>query len=242
MMSDEVICCICRSKAIEYAAQYLSERGLTVTTIPTDDMTHLLLPIPTKPDQLQYYLHYIPANACICGGNLDVPPMAKYRTVDFLKDPYYLADNAAITANCSLEIVEENLGTLPQGCPVLILGWGRIGKCLGRILQDEGADVTIAARKETDLAMIHALGCRSIPIQNANQEAEKYRVILNTVPEMILPALRTSPDCVVLELASRPGMAGAGIIEARGLPGKMAPEVSGKLIADTFIRLCIKEK
>lgn len=238
-MSSEVICCVCRSKAIEYAAQYLTDHGLTVTTIPTDDMTHLLLPIPTGADYLEYYLRQLPVNTFVCGGNLDLPPLEMYRTVDFLKDPYYLADNASITADCSLEIVEEKLGPLPRGCPVLILGWGRIGKCLGRILQDKGADVTIAARKDTDLAMIHALDCRSIPISTVGENLQQYQVILNTVPEMILPKMSTRPDCIALELASKPGMAGPNIIEARGLPGKMAPEASGKLIAETFMRLCV---
>ena len=49
------------------------------------------------------------------------------------------------------------------------------------------------------------------------------------------------PGCVKLELASSPGMEGSDIIQARGLPGKMAPESSGKLIARTVLRLGVKE-
>ena len=44
---------------------------------------------------------------------------------------------------------------------------------------------------------------------------------------------------LLLELASRPGMSGSKIIDGRGLPGKMAPVRSGRLIAETFIRLSL---
>ena len=56
---------------------------------------------------------------------------------------------------------------------------------------------------------------------------------------MVLPDMNTKADAVILELASKPGMAGANIIDARGLPSKMAPAASGELIAKTFIRLSL---
>jgi hypothetical protein len=43
---------------------------------------------------------------------------------------------------------------------------------------------------------------------------------------------------VKIELASSPGLEGDDVIEALGLPGKYAPETSGKLIARTILRLC----
>ena len=59
---------------------------------------------------------------------------------------------------------------------------------------------------------------------------------------MILPDIRLGSNCTAIELASTPGMAGDGIIPARGLPGKMAPAESGKLIAETFIRLSLRKE
>ena len=43
-------------------------------------------------------------------------------------------------------------------CKVLVIGWGRIGKCLAALLKGLEADVTVVARKETDRAILHALG------------------------------------------------------------------------------------
>ena len=237
-MSKETICCICRSEAIRYAAIQLQELGLHVTYKTAPDVTHLLLPVPSFKNGTQYLAHLLSDlsdDVIIAGGNLRTPLLDNYRTVDFLQDPYYPADNAAITAKCALRIVEEK--TELPGSRVLVLGWGRIGKCLGKLLQNKGADVTIAARKDSDLAMIHALGYYPRQIRSVDKNLQEYQTILNTIPAMVLPEMITSPDCVILELASKPGMIGPNIISALGLPGKMAPAESGKLIANTFVRL-----
>lgn len=229
------------NSALEYAAEKFSSMGLTVTDTPSEDVRHLLLPVPSFSGGSKYItpiLAQLPKSVIVSGGNLAHLVLENYRTVDFLKDPYYLASNAAITAKCAVGLVEKDWSNLP----VLILGWGRIGKCLGQILRQTGADVTIAARKDTDLAMIRALGMDSVPISEVSDMLTHYRVIYNTVPEMILPDMVCHPDCVAVELASKPGMSGGNIISARGLPGKYAPEASGKLIADTFVRLSLRKE
>ena len=43
-------------------------------------------------------------------------------------------------------------------------------------------------------------------------------------------------DCIKIELASQPGIAGNDVINARGLPNLEAPETSGELIARTVLR------
>lgn len=236
------ICCIPRTEAVSRAAAYLSGLGLTVTTRPQPDAAHLLLPVPSfsaADGYLAHILSDLPEDIIISGGNLDSPLLKDYRTVDFLQDPYYLASNAAITADCALQIAENQLSAPMNGLSALILGWGRIGKCLSLLLKSRGAEVTVAARKPEDLALIRALGMKSIPTANAAEGLDRYRLIFNTVPAMVLPNLDCRPDCAVIELASRPGMSGENIISALGLPGKMAPAASGKLIAETFLRLSL---
>jgi hypothetical protein len=49
-------------------------------------------------------------------------------------------------------------------------------------------------------------------------------------------------DCLKIDLASHRGIEGEDVIWARGLPGKDAPESSGKLIVKTAIRLIEKER
>ena len=242
-MTCKTICCIRRSAAISHAMAYLSDSGLPVAAYPTGRTGYLLLPVPSFPHgqgYLEELLPQLPKGTVICGGNLDVPMLNSFPTIDFLKDPYYLAQNAAITARCAISIVRER--TEVRDCPVLILGWGRIGKCLWKFLSDQGARVTVAARKDGDLAIAQALGCGIVPIGAVEKSLSDFRVILNTIPAMVLPEMETEPGTILLELASVPGMAGENIISAQGLPGLMAPEESGKLIANTFLRLLWKEE
>ena len=242
IMFHGTILCVPRSEAIRHASRQLSDLGLHVTHKPAPDISHMLLPVPSFPAGDKYLAHLLadlPENVTISGGNLSSALLNTYRTVDFLKDPYYLAENAAITASCAIQMVKERINTPLEDSPVLVIGWGRIGKCLCRLLEKSGAKVSVAARKDSDRAMIRALGYRSIAIEDAAAELKRYQVILNTVPVMVLPDMVTRPDTVILELASTPGMSGANIINARGLPGKMAPKASGELIARTFIRLSL---
>ena len=241
MMFNGTVLYIPRSPAIRHAARELEEIGIRVTSKCAPDVTHLLLPVPSFSNGDGYLAHLLaelPDDVIICGGNLNYPLTEGYRSVDFLRDPYYLADNAAITASCAIAMLLEKVDGL-TGKQCLIIGWGRIGKCLCPMLKERGVQVAVGARKPADLAMIHALGYRSLDIQDVAAELPRFDLILNTVPVLLFPQANVQERAVILELASKPGITGSTVIDARGLPGKMAPEESGKLIAKTFIRLCV---
>lgn len=241
-MLNGTVLCVPRSNAIRYAGEYLAGLGIPVTEKCAPDVSHLLLPVPSFSAgdvYLAHYLNRLPEDVIITGGNLDSPLLSGYRTVDFLQDPYYLAANAAITADCAMEYICNHFpGGLP-GRTALVIGWGRIGKCLGKLLEQQGAQTAVAARKPADLAMIQALGHRAVPVSDLANCVDRFDMILNTVPNMVLPDLQAKPGSLVMELASKPGISGENIVPARGLPGKMAPKQSGKLIAETFIRLSL---
>ena len=220
-MSEFNIYCLPGNAATEYAGRFLQQIGVPVSFVPDAAATHWLLPVPTRiPVQ-------VPDGVMVIGGNLEGAG------IDLLKDPFYLAENAAITARCAMGLI--------KGSSVLILGWGRIGKCLGQFLREAGAEVTIAARKESDVAMIRALGYGGVFFHEIPPLLPQFGAIVNTVPAMVVSAYGCREDCVLLELASRPGMIGENIMDGRGLPGKYAPEESGQLIARTVLRLCKEE-
>ena len=241
-MLKGTILCLKRSEALRHAAYHLSALGIHVTDQCAPDVSHLMLPVPSFAGGDEYIAHLLaklPDDVMISGGNLHSPLLEGYRCIDFLQDPYYLAENAAITAQCAIEILENRFGSPLSEKNVLIIGWGRIGKCLGSLLDRTGASVTIAARRISDLALIRALGCRSIQTADLSPETIRYDAIVNTVPELLLPDIQAKEGAVLLELASKAGMTGENIIDGRGLPNKMAPARSGKLIADTFVRLSL---
>ncbi len=248
-----LIYCAGDTQASRFAAGYLAKLGLPVVDSPSEQVRHLLLDVPSfGPDgqlrgggAVETLLDSIPKDITIYGGNLNHPKLQGYQTVDFLKDPVYLAENAYITAECALDVALPYLDITLRNCPTLIIGWGRIGKCLGRLLHSIGADVTIAARKDADRAMAHALGYHVTDISQLAAELPHYRLIFNTVPFPVLTAEQMAhchPASVAIELASKDGLLGEDVITARGLPGVHMPESSGMLIAQTFLRLYQKEE
>lgn len=221
--------------ALIWAVSFLKEDGIELA--PSLELaSHILLPVPSFDDSGNIRgggsIRDLPENAVIIGGKLDLPELQGRSTMDLLADEVYVAKNAMITAHCALRYALERLPVTLEGCPVLVIGFGRIGKCMAKLLAGLGAQVTVAARKGADRALAQALGYRAVPTEQLDERG--YRVIYNTVPVMVLP--QGAPG-IKIDLASRPGIGGRDVIWARGLPGKDAPESSGKLIAETVLRL-----
>ena len=212
--------------AVRFAARALQKQGVDVAPALSEQVTHVLLNVPTKEADLSS----VPAGVTVIGGNLEHIPDC-YPKVDLLHEEQYLAENAALTADCALRLLGQHLPVALRDCPILIIGWGRIGKCLASILKALGAQVSVAARKPSDLGMLTALGYKAVEIGNI--DPIPYRAILNTAPA---PVLSPGGNAVKIDLASRLGMPGEEVIWARGLPGKMLPESSGELIARGVLR------
>lgn len=231
------------SDSCQYACALLKKVGFDLTDHPSPDVTHLLLDVPSfnpagslkDGTDLKQLLRMLPASITLIGGNLEQDYLADYQKVDLLQDPCYLAKNAAITAECALRVAAPYLKTTFADSPALILGWGRIGKCLSKLLFDIGCPVTVAARKDHDRAMLETLGYRAVDFSQVSEILHQHKLLFNTVPD--LPLHIDSEDFIAIDLASYPGMRGHKVISARGLPGKYAPESSGKLIADTIQRI-----
>lgn len=244
-MDDCIIYAAGYSPAMSYCIQALKGAGFTLLSEPSWQATHLLLPVPSfLPDgsivgggNLSTLLTLLPKNIVVVGGNLDRPELDYYPTIDLLQDANYLAQNARITAHCAVKLAMNQLPIILDGCQALVIGWGRIGKCLAKLLKELGADVTVCARKESDRSILSALGYGATNYQQV--DLSTYRVIFNTAPTMLFP------DCpgngLKIDLASRLGLGSDDVIWARGLPGKDAPGSSGTLIAQTLIPKLRKE-
>lgn len=236
------------TKALYDAAAILQEKGCHFATQPETTVTHLLLDVPSfNPDgtlksgaQVKDILKQLNSGVTLIGGNLLGPSLDGYRIIDLLQNPDYTAENADITAHCAVKIAMQKLPITLKHCHILVIGWGRIGKCLASLLRSMGAYVTVAARKSADRAMLSALGYDTVNTASIGYELLRYRVIFNTVPEKILSKETVQycgKDCLKIDLASVPGIDAEDVIWARGLPNKDAPETSGSLIAKTILRL-----
>ena len=116
--------------------------------------------------------------------------------------------NAVPTAEGALQLAMEATDRTIHASRCLIIGYGRIGKLLARMLPALGARTAVSARRYSDLAWIEATGCRGLRTAALAGELGEFDLIFNTVPSLVLDGSRlreTKADCVILELASAPG-------------------------------------
>lgn len=236
--------------AAKYALVQMNRSGIRFLYHPAPEVTHLFLDVPSFTSDgllrsnvsINSILERLPDKVTIIGGNLTQSPVPLDNAIDLLTDSKYLAQNARITAHCAVMLAAQKLPVILPEAKTIIIGWGRIGKCLTAILHGFGCHPIVCTRRESDRAILGALGHSSISFDQLSHEAQSSSLIINTVPSPILDMSDLADqDCIVIDLASSAGVLGENICHARGLPGKYAPVSSGKLIADTVIRKLLQE-
>ena len=149
--------------------------------------------------------------------------------------------NSIPTAEGAIQIaMEKSLITL-HNSKCLVLGFGRIGKILAKMLLGIGAQVYCEARKEQDIAWIKSYGYNAIHLNDLDNNLGNFDFIFNTIPYLILDKSRLSlikSECLLIDLASKPG--GIDFEEAEklklqtdwalALPGKVAPKTAAGYI------------
>lgn len=224
----------------------------------------IILPIPASHDGITVNAPYsenpilintdvLLKNTLILGGGISdklaaVLESAKVKYIDYLKRDELMIQNAIPTAEGAIEIAFSEMPVTLHSSSCLVVGYGRIGKILSAMLKGIGANVTVSARKCPDLAWIGSLGYTPIHNSDLINEISRFDVIFNTVPAMILDKAilkNVHPDTLIIDLASKPGGVdfitakdlGLKVIWSLGLPGKVAPITSGKIIKDTVINI-----
>ena len=123
---------------------------------------------------------------------------------DYLSREELAVRNGVPTAEGAIEAAMAATDVTLCGTPCLVIGFGRIGKLLAHRLRGLGAEVTVSARRLDDLAWIDAFGYRGLRTNRLAGRLGSFRVVFNTVPNMVLTEelLRDLPrECVLLELA-----------------------------------------
>lgn len=174
----------------------------------------------------------------VCGGML---PEEDERYHDYYDEPMMLR-NADVTAEAALLLAGESIGGCLNGSRMVIVGYGRIGKRLAAKARALGCHVTVAARKESDHALIWMCGHEAVGFPALPEALSCADIVCNTVPAEIFSEkmLSALPDTVpLIDLAN--SIAGTRVIRASGLPGRYAPEAAGRILADSVRRILKKE-
>ncbi|MDQ7794560.1 MAG: dipicolinate synthase subunit DpsA [bacterium] len=155
--------------------------------------------------------------------------------------------NSVPTAEGALQLAMELSPLTIHGSTSAVLGMGRTGLTLARLLAALGSRTLALARKAADRARAFALGHEPLPFSQLAAIAGRLDFLFNTVPAPVVGRgiLASLPDAaVVIDLASAPGGVdfaaatdlGRTAVLAPGLPGKVAPVSAGRLLAGVVTR------
>ena len=203
----------------------------------------------TVPDMnVETLLGRMPASSKLFAGNIpeDIGRRAGEKGIevyDVMRDEITAMRNTVAAAEGAVAeaITRSTVNLTRSRC--LVLGYGRCGSTLVRLLKAFSCTVFVA-EKDGSRAAAAAVAADGI-VSDAELAAviEKADFIFNTVPEMVLTKERMS--CAgertwILDLASAPGGVdhraaeelGVNAVLLPGLPGRYAPYSSAEILAD----------
>ena len=232
----------------------VSHSKVVVGPIPlSSDRKNLSAPFSRNNIDLDEFVEAIKGKYLISGNIMikDKLDSNNIQCTDLLKREEFSVLNAIATAEGTIQIAMEETQKTVHGTKTLVMGFGRVGKVLAKMLHGIGAEVSCEARKDEDIAWIKAYGYEPIRLEELNDNLGKYDIIINTIPFQILDKERLEllkKDVVIIDLASNPGGVdrkiarenGLKVIWALSLPGKVAPLTSAEFIKETLYHILIE--
>jgi dipicolinate synthase subunit A len=160
--------------------------------------------------------------------------------------------NSIPTAEGAIMIAIKQTDFTIHSSNCLVLGMGRTGLTLARVLHALGAHVTIGVNRTEQYARAYEMGFKPFYTTDLASEVDKVNLIFNTIPTMIITAqviAHIPSQAVIIDLASKPGgtdfrfagKRGVRAILAPGLPGIVAPKTAGQIIARALSQLILDE-
>ncbi len=248
--------CVSDKNKISEKIQDIEKSDILIFPMPvTTDTESINTPFSRKKIYFSDLKDRIKRDALILGGRLTrnfCDTFSENKCIDYYAREELMIKNAVPTAEGAIEIAMQETPITLNKSRCLVVGYGKIGKVLSDSLYKLGADVTVSARKYSDLAWIEVRSLHGIHNNELEKAVDSFDIIFNTAPALILDESvlkRVSNECVIIDLASKPGGVdfekardlGLKVIWALSLPGKSAPVTSGKIIKDTIINILTEE-
>lgn len=226
----------------------LSYSKVVVGPVPlSSDRKRLSSPFGRNVVELEEFVTALKGKYLIAG-NIGIKEQLDSKGIqytDLFKREEFSVLNTIATAEGTIQIAMEETQRTVHGSNVLVMGFGRIGKVLAKMLDGIGAKVYCEARKNEDISWIKAYGYNPIHLNDLNDYLDKFDIIINTIPFQILDSSRLDlikKEAVIVDLASNPGGVdrkaarekGLKVIWALSLPAKVAPLTSAEFIKETI--------
>jgi dipicolinate synthase subunit A len=160
--------------------------------------------------------------------------------------------NSIPTAEGALMLAIQNTDITIHNSNCIVLGMGRTGLTLARMLQALGAHVRMGVHRAEQFARAFEMRLSPFYTDDLAAQAGDADLIFNTIPHMIITAqviARIPHRAVIIDLASKPGgtdfrfaeKRGIKAVLAPGLPGIVAPKTAGNIIARTLSQLILED-
>lgn len=160
--------------------------------------------------------------------------------------------NSIPSAEGAIQMAMENTIITIHNSKSFVLGFGRTGASIARLLHGMGARVTVVTRDAAHRARVYEMGMEAIPFSQLSEAITQAEIIFNTVPTMVLTNAilnKAKEDAVIVDVASPPGgtdfesakRLGIKALLAPGLPGKVAPKTAGQILSRVIPGLLIRE-
>lgn len=154
--------------------------------------------------------------------------------------------NAVPTAEGVLELAMRHTSRTINKSNVLVLGYGNVGREVANLFKNVGANVFISIRNSSNNNNIKKEEVSLFDLKLLKKNINQMDICINTIPAYILTkeildeVKQTTP---IIDVASDPGgtnfkyakKQSLTAIHALGLPGKIAPETAGEIMASIIM-------
>lgn len=160
--------------------------------------------------------------------------------------------NSIPTAEGAVMMAIQHTDITIHNSVCVVLGFGRTGITMARLLQGFGAKVLVGVRRDEHFARAYEMGFHPFYTKDLKAHVGNADLLFNTVPSLIVTAqiiAAMPPHTVIIDLASKPGgtdfryaeRRGVKAVLAPGLPGIVAPKTAGRIIASVVSQLLMED-
>lgn len=236
--------------------QVLENAEIVISSIPfTRDGITINMPLSDNKIKINEFMNLMKDKTLIAG-TISSNIYEKYKDVeiiDIMKNEKLAILNTIATAEGAIKEIIENMQVNVHGSKIMIFGFGRVGKTLAKKLDGLSAKITVVSNEEEELAWAEVYGYTNMQLNKIEDVIKDYDVIVNTIPHIILQGdilQKINKDTLLLDLASGEGGINKeeaqenkiNLIKALGIPGKISPITTAKILKETIYEILEEKK
>ena len=236
--------------------QVLENAEIVISSIPfTRDGITINMPLSDNKIKINEFMNLMKDKTLIAG-TIPNNIYEKYKGVeiiDIMKNEKLAILNTIATAEGAIKEIIENTQVNVHGSKIMILGFGRVGKTLAKKLDGLSAKITVVSKEEEELAWAEVYGYTNVQLNKIEDVIKDYNIIVNTIPHIILQGdiiQKINKDTLLLDLASGEGGINKeeaqenkiNLIKALGIPGKISPITTAKILKETIYEILEEKK